>query len=85
MGAAGTEFAVPRAPINRALQGIFAGESRRLFNLLQGRQKRGYPIGVSLIAVLQCRGAGDYSTHATSEVHQRPGHKPPVVATGQDH
>ncbi len=84
MGAAGTDFAIPRAPINRALQGIFAGESRRLSDLLQGRKKRGYGVGVSLIAVLQCRGAGDYSTHITSEVHQRPGHEPPLVATGQD-
>jgi len=55
MGAAGTDFAIPPAPINQALQRLFAGESRRLSALLHGRKKQGYRTGVSLIAVLQCR------------------------------
>lgn len=56
LGAAGTDFAIPPAPLNRLLTRVFAGESGRLMNILQGQPRRGYRQGVSLIAVLQCRG-----------------------------
>jgi SAM-dependent methyltransferase len=51
-GQAGTDFTIPAAPVNRLLAGIFAGESRRLVRLLDGRG-RGYAAGVSLVALLR--------------------------------
>ncbi len=51
-GQAGTDFKIPAAPVNRLLTGIFAGESRRLARLLDGRG-RGYAAGVSLVALLR--------------------------------
>jgi SAM-dependent methyltransferase len=51
-GLAGTDFRLPSRQINRALQRIFAGESRRLIGTLR-RQCEGYRSGVSLIALLQ--------------------------------
>ncbi len=51
-GQAGTDFTIPAAPVNRLLTGIFAGESRRLVRLLDGRG-RGYAAGVSLVALLR--------------------------------
>lgn len=52
-GAAGTDFRVPPAPINRLLEGIFAGEAGRLVELAAGRRAGGYRRGVSLLAVLR--------------------------------
>ena len=57
-GASGTDFNVPASPINRALENLFAGESRRLVDVLHGQRERGYRRGVSLIALLQ-REPGD--------------------------
>lgn len=52
-GKAGTDFWVPALPMNRALEEIFAGESRTLVNCLSGRSRRTYRQGVSLIALLR--------------------------------
>jgi len=51
-GASGTDFSIPAAPLNRMLQGIFAGESKRLLKQLDDRADA-YRDGVSLIAVLE--------------------------------
>jgi SAM-dependent methyltransferase len=51
-GQAGTDFKIPAAPLNHLLTSIFAGESRRLTRLLDGRG-RGYAAGVSLVALLR--------------------------------
>lgn len=56
MGAAGTDFSIPPAPVNRMLKWLFAGESQRLTNILAGKVKSPYHHGVSLVAVLRCRG-----------------------------
>jgi SAM-dependent methyltransferase len=56
-GSAGTDFTLPRWPVNRALQSIFAGESRRLVRLARGTTPVGYRQGVSLMALLR-RGSG---------------------------
>lgn len=52
-GQAGTDFEMPRAVTNRMLTKIFAGERKRLHNLLEGRTQRAYGAGASLIAILQ--------------------------------
>jgi len=57
-GKAGTDFRVPLRPMNRALEEVFAGESRTLVNRLSGRSRRTYRQGVSLIALLR-RDAGE--------------------------
>ncbi|HTU26738.1 MAG TPA: class I SAM-dependent methyltransferase [Pirellulales bacterium] len=57
-GAAGTDFNMPLAPVNRALEWILADESRRLLSLVAGRRRRAYGQGVSLIALVR-REAGD--------------------------
>jgi SAM-dependent methyltransferase len=51
-GLAGTDFRLPNRPVNRVLQRIFAGESRRLVRSLR-HECDGYRSGVSLIALLQ--------------------------------
>jgi SAM-dependent methyltransferase len=56
-GAAGTDFRIPATPVNRLLERTFAGESRRLLQMLQGKHICGYRTGVSLIALLE-RGPG---------------------------
>jgi SAM-dependent methyltransferase len=67
-GDAGTDVCSLPRPINRMLEWIFAGESRVLAELLEGRRKSGFPFGVSLVALLR-REAG--------EIVHRP--KPPHV------
>jgi SAM-dependent methyltransferase len=52
-GAAGTDFRLPAAPLNRLLEALLAGEARRLVAALGGRPQQGYRRGVSLIAVLR--------------------------------
>jgi SAM-dependent methyltransferase len=52
-GAAGTDFWIPAAPVNRMLEAVFAGESRRLVKQLRNPGKRGYSCGASLVAVLR--------------------------------
>ncbi len=52
-GQAGTDLSVPWGPVNRCLEGIFAGEMKRLIRLLRGRRSRGYTFGVSLMAILK--------------------------------
>ena len=51
-GAAGTDFAMPPAWINRALEDTFAGESDRLVETMRN-PGRAYRKGVSLIAILR--------------------------------
>jgi SAM-dependent methyltransferase len=63
-GAAGTDFIMPPAPINRALERLFAGEASPLErDLDRGRQTYGH--GSSLIAILR-------RTAGTVEVRQKP-------------
>ena len=52
-GEAGTDLTLPAAPINRLLERTFAGEASTLLGLLDGRRRRGYRSGVSLVAVLR--------------------------------
>jgi SAM-dependent methyltransferase len=52
-GTAGTDFRLEARPVNRLLQGVFAGESRVLVDLLEGRRAGGFPYGISLIALLR--------------------------------
>lgn len=47
------DFALPPAPLNRALTGIFAGEAGVLRALAEGRRFKGYGAGVSLIGLLE--------------------------------
>ena len=51
-GVAGTDFKIPRGPLNRILESIFAGERRTLGKSLS-RGQGGYGRGVSLVALLQ--------------------------------
>ena len=51
-GQVGTDFWLPIAPVNRALELLFAGESRRLLAAMEGRRP-GYSAGASLIAMLR--------------------------------
>jgi len=52
-GLAGTDFKMGNPGINAGLEQIFAGESRRLLEVLSGKRPQGYGRGVSLIAVLR--------------------------------
>ncbi len=52
-GARETDLFQPPAPVNGLLETVFAGERRRLVELLEGRRDRGYRRGVSLIALLE--------------------------------
>jgi trans-aconitate methyltransferase len=52
-GRAGTDVSLPIRPVNNALRSIFAAESRVLVDLLRRRRPRGYPSGLSLIALLR--------------------------------
>ncbi len=51
-GQAGTDFWIPRPPVNAALRRIFSGESKRLLACLGGR-KRPYAGGASLVALVR--------------------------------
>ena len=55
-GRVGTDFWMPRPSVNRMLETIFAGESRRLNGLLDTNRTRGYRRGASLVAVLRREG-----------------------------
>jgi SAM-dependent methyltransferase len=57
-GQAGTDFWMPAAPANRALEEVFAGESRALRSSIRGGGGTAYRRGVSLIALLR-REAGE--------------------------
>lgn len=52
-GLAGTDFKIPLEPVNSALAGIFAGETRTLLGKLRGEEPIGYRAGVSLVALLR--------------------------------
>lgn len=69
-GEAGTDFWLPVSPVNRLLTATFAGESRRLVDVLHGRRVRGYTSGASLIAVLR-RDEGPI------RIRNKPGDLPP--------
>lgn len=47
------DMRVPSSPMNRMMERIFEGESRRLVDFVQGRRREGYRRGVSLLAVLR--------------------------------
>jgi len=51
-GDADTDFKMPPRPVNGILEALFAGERRHLLRSIDGRAK-GYPRGVSLVAILQ--------------------------------
>jgi SAM-dependent methyltransferase len=51
-GQAGTDFSLPPKLVNRTLEGLFAGEARRLKSVVQGTAS-GYRRGVSLVAMLR--------------------------------
>jgi SAM-dependent methyltransferase len=69
-GLGGTDFWLPTPPLNSLLQGIFAGESRRLLRSLAGRRDRGYTAGASLIAVLR-------REEGSIDVRRKPADLPP--------
>lgn len=69
-GARETDLFRPPAPINGLLETIFAGETRTLVELLEGRREAGYRRGVSLIAVLE-------REHGRFEARPRPSEAPP--------
>ena len=52
-GEAGTDVRMPWPLLNGILTRIFQGESRTLIDLLHGRRRRGYRMGVSLVALLR--------------------------------
>lgn len=54
-GRAGTDFWMPPAPVNRLLAAILAGEGKVLEGVLDGRRRRGYRRGASLLALVQRR------------------------------
>ena len=51
-GDAGTDLALPSGPINKILTGFFAGESKRLVDVISRRGAKPYCSGVSLVAIL---------------------------------
>jgi len=65
-GAAGTDFAMPLAPINGALTRVLAGESGRLVEALRSNERNGPARGVSLVAVLR-RDSGAVTRRSRSE------------------
>src|SRR5262249_15981357 len=52
-GKAGTDVSLPIGPVNDDLRGGFAGESRPLVVFLRRRRRRGYAVGLSLVALLR--------------------------------
>ncbi|MEX2113474.1 MAG: class I SAM-dependent methyltransferase [Pirellulales bacterium] len=52
-GRAGTDFALPSPLTNEMLTRVFAGERRKLTNLVQGGTQAPYRFGVSLMALLR--------------------------------
>lgn len=52
-GQAGTDFWVPIAPLNWALERIFAGEGKRLERILSDPSARPYAAGSSLVALVE--------------------------------
>ena len=73
-GAAGTDFWLPAAPLNRLLERLFAGESNRLLRILAG-SARPYTRGASLIAILR-------RDDGPAVVRQKPSDLPPDPAGG---
>jgi SAM-dependent methyltransferase len=58
-GAANTDFRLPLAPINRFLEQIFTGESKRLIKAIDSNGAA-YAYGVSLIAILERQEAVEF-------------------------
>jgi len=52
-GRAETDFTLPAQPVNKLLETIFSGESACLIHRMEGRRSAGYPVGVSLMAILR--------------------------------
>jgi len=67
-GEAGTDFSLPAAPINRALERVFAGEAERLLAAVDRTPRAGYRWGVSLVAVLR-REPGAVTPRAAARAH----------------
>ncbi len=80
-GQDGTDLALPSRPVNSALERIFAGESKRLVRLLKGQRSRGYPFGVSLVAILR-RGPGEIALRSRPKNIKADLHNP-AAATPQ--
>ena len=57
-GAAGTDFSMPLAPVNRCLEWILADESRHCWAWFRARRHNAYGHGVSLVALVR-REPGD--------------------------
>ncbi len=53
-GREGSDFHVPPPPVNALLQGIFAGEGKRVRSCLDRPETVAYGRGVSLLALLKC-------------------------------
>lgn len=72
LGSAGTDLAVPTAPVNAALERIFAGEAARLRKVLNHAADP-YSDGVSLIAIVRKTGNGIVArtrpTHVLPDTH----------------
>jgi len=52
-GRAGTDFWMPNPLVNILLERIFAGERKKLLQMLRMQRSHGYSAGASLIAVLR--------------------------------
>jgi SAM-dependent methyltransferase len=67
-GRSGTDLSSPARVVNRVLEAVFAGETRRVVGCLDRRPPRGYRFGVSLVAVLRWEGEVPHSAgHAAAE------------------
>ena len=69
-GRSGTDFWMPQRYLNHLLEGLLAGEARRLVGLLGGRQRGGYRSGSSLVALLR-------REEGTIQVRRKPSDLPP--------
>jgi len=52
-GVEGTDFRIPGRRVNEALRWILAGEAETLTEVLEGKRRKGYNRGASLVAVLR--------------------------------
>jgi SAM-dependent methyltransferase len=78
-GRAGTDFAMPPAPLNRLLAHLFVGEALRLVQALHN-PARSYPQGVSLIALLRREAGAVVPRGKPADVAPDQHHPQPTVA-----
>ena len=69
-GRAGTDFWMPHRHLNHLLEGLLAGEAKRMIDLLHGRRRDGARSGSSLVALLR-------REHGTIDVRTKPPDLPP--------